>query len=229
MNDLRQLLYETEERKGTGINWIRFFRSNNAAIKQAPLQERETFLRQFKEEIDIGFSYASQLCEVSNDFVRENINEYLDNDIYYSINPIHSTEFIDRIKDWERMYPFLTHFDQKTLQRFRNEFEWKELLEEKQFSIQFIERNLDYFLWLNKKDKKLNIWKTLSYFQNLSDEFIEKYEKKLDWELMSSGQCFRQKIMLKYMDKINWTYVLENKEVIIPFSVERELRKRELI
>ena len=169
------------------------------------------------------------MCQVSVDFVREHLDYYLDNDIYYSIDSLDAAEFLDRIQSWNRMFPFLKHFDEKLIWRFKEEMDWKELLEDKLFHPQFFDEHIDYFIWLNKQNKKLSIWKTLSYYQHLSDNFIDTYAKKLDWELMSSAQPFSEYIMLKYMDKINWESALMNKKLCIGYNVERELRKRELI
>lgn len=225
MNELRRLISD----KLKGLDWVRFFRSNNATIKASTVKERETFLREFKQEIDYGFSYASQICQVSIDFVRQNFDRYLDNDIYYSINSIHALEFVDRILDWQRMFPFIANFDEDILERFRNEVNWKELLTHKQFTAQFINRNLDYFIWLNKQYRSLSLWKTLSYYQNLNDQFIEKYEKKLDWELMSASQPFSEHIMLKYIDKINWEEAIQNKDLYLTWPVEKELREKGIL
>lgn len=225
MNDLKQLLENTDLDK---VNWVNFFRYHSAVFKQASLQEREDFIRQYQEQLGFQLSFAAQVCQVSIDFVRQHIDFWVDNDLFYSIKTDHAEEFIDRVQDWERMFPFLLNFDQKFLERYRQNIDWKDLLEEKQFSDQFLNRNLDYFLWLNKKDKGLCIWKTLSYFQHLSDDFIQKYKNKLDWGLMSASQPFSENIMLKYMDKIDWEETVQNKELIITYPVERELKHRDI-
>lgn len=229
MNELKQLLYN-EERKGRSINWISFVRSNAKVFTQVPLKDREDFIREFIQDIDC-FSIIVQKCEVSNDFVREFLDKWIDNDLFYSIKPKNYKEFLFNIqRDWAGMSFFVTNdMDQKIIERFKENIDWKYCLEQRHFSGEFIERNIDYFKWLNKHTK-LQLWKTLSFFQpNLTNKFIQKYEKKLDWALMSSNQNLSQYIMLKFMDKISWTEVLLNKQTIIPFSVQRELKKRNII
>ena len=50
MDELRYLI--TDNLKG--LNWINFFRSSKNIIDAATVKERETFLREFKQEIDFG-------------------------------------------------------------------------------------------------------------------------------------------------------------------------------
>lgn len=229
MNDLRQLLYN-EQRKNKQVNWVRFLRSNLAAFMQAPVKQREDFIREFIQDIDC-FSLMAQKCEVSNDFVRQFLDLWKDNDLFYSIKPQNYNEFVSYIqRDWAGMSFFVTgDMDQKIIERFKQCIDWKYCLQNRHFSGEFIQRNIDYFKWLNKH-QKLQLWKTLSYFQpNLTDSFIQKYQKKLDWPLMSSNQNFSETIMLKFMDKIDWTSVLENKNTYLSFSVERKLREKEIL
>lgn len=226
MNELRFLLKDENLNQ---INWIRFFNANSALIKSCSLKEKEQFLRQYIEEIGASFTFATENCNISLDFLRQWFDEFLNSDRCYVIHKLYVKEFIDRVQDWTKMVPILVNLDQKLLERYREEIDWGTLLEQKQFSIQFINRNLSYFLWLNKKDRKLRIWNTLSYFQQLDDDFIEKYKNKLDWELMSVNQQFSEKIMFKYMNIIRWNAVLDNKNIIIPYSIEKELREKNIL
>ena len=50
---------------------------------------------------------------------------------------------------------------------------------------------------LTKKD-----WISISKYQYLSEEFIEKYADKLDWEIISDYQKLSEEFMEKYADKL---------------------------
>jgi hypothetical protein len=41
--------------------------------------------------------------------------------------------------------------------------------------------------------------------QNLNDEILEKYQDKLDWNIISQEQLLRIQTIIKYKDKINWS------------------------
>jgi hypothetical protein len=45
----------------------------------------------------------------------------------------------------------------------------------------------------------------LALNQNLPDDIIEKYEKHLDWDVVSQEQLLKIQTITKYHDKINWT------------------------
>lgn len=44
----------------------------------------------------------------------------------------------------------------------------------------------------------------LALNQNLSDDIIDKYEKHLDWDIISQEQLLKIQTIIKYHDKINW-------------------------
>jgi hypothetical protein len=53
-------------------------------------------------------------------------------------------------------------------------------------------------------------WELLQEYQNLTSDFIEKYEDKLDWDLISENQFMELNFLLKNVKKINWSLVAKN-------------------
>lgn len=231
MNDLKELLYCQFERVGKPINWIRFFRSNLAAINQATVNEREDFIREFIQEIDC-FSIAAQVCGVSVDFVRQMLYKWDDNDLFYALDPDHYFQFAPNAKrNWGGMNCFAAaDMDQKLVERYKELLDWKYVLQNRHFSGDFIDRNIDYFMWIDKTFSNFQLWNTISFYQpNLSDQFIDRFADQLDWELMSANQNLSEYVMLKYFNRINWEAVLSNKNIYLPYTVERKLREKGIL
>jgi len=59
--------------------------------------------------------------------------------------------------------------------------------------------------------KRSIILKYVCKYQYLSEEFIERYEKILDWKLISQYQKLTFDLLLRYPDRINWCGVFKNK------------------
>lgn len=230
INQLKHLLYKVDYNK---INWTRFFRSNMAAIKQATLEQREEFLRQYIDQIDC-FSYAAQICQVSLDFVRQNIDRWYDNDLFYSVNPENYQQFLDKVKrSWAGMFVFAAgDMEQELLYRYANEMDWPYILNNRHLSGQLIDRLIEYLIAISQHYNGFNkeFWQTLSFYQpNLTEQFIDKYEQFLDWGLMSSNQNFNEHMLLKYIDKIDWTLMIQNKNLYLTWPVEKKLRDRGIL
>ena len=211
------------------VNWISFFRYNATLFDKISQKEKEDFVRQYIDFIDISFSFAAQVCKVSKNFIRQFANKWNDNDLFYSVEPKDAPQFSYKCKDWLRMEVFLGDFDQQFLDRYKEEILWTELLQQKEFSIQFLEKNVDYFTVLDRENPNWQLWRSISYYQNLTDQFIQKYEDYLDWEMISCSQALSENIMLKYMDKLEWGVVQQNAKTYITYPVQRELKKRGLM
>lgn len=227
MRDLKTLV----DYRLDSINWTRFFRSNIATIKQITLEQRQDFIRQYIDYIDC-FSYAAQVCEVSTNFVRQFLDHWDDNDLFYSIEPKCYPQFFNKVKrSWGGMNVFFGDMLEEDLQLHKEVInDWSYVLQNRHFTGDFIDRNIEFLLTKAKDEGMNDFWKVISFFQpNLSLHFIDKYEEFLDWELMSSNQNFSEETMLKYMDKIYWSSVLENKNIIIPFPIEKKLREMNII
>ncbi len=70
-------------------------------------------------------------------------------------------------------------------------------------------------MYLNKENKVIELdWRRIS-LENLSDEFIEKYQDCLDWRVVTARFCYRdnfnqseeKEFIEKYQDKVDWRYI----------------------
>jgi hypothetical protein len=50
----------------------------------------------------------------------------------------------------------------------------------------------------------------ISYTQNLSEEFIEKYSDKVDWYYISSRQNLSEEFIRKHINKIHISWLMNN-------------------
>ena len=50
-------------------------------------------------------------------------------------------------------------------------------------------------------------WKYISEFEQLSEEFMEKYQDNLWWDAISCQQKLSEPFMIKFQDKINWRWI----------------------
>jgi hypothetical protein len=53
-------------------------------------------------------------------------------------------------------------------------------------------------------------WELLQEYQNLTENFINKYEHNLDWDLISENQFMELKFLIKNINKINWSLIAKN-------------------
>ncbi len=66
-----------------------------------------------------------------------------------------------------------------------------------------------------KKDVNKNVnrwakkdwWGEISYFQKLSEKFIEKHKDKINWYWVSYYQTISEDFIEKHKDKIDWGWV----------------------
>ena len=61
-------------------------------------------------------------------------------------------------------------------------------------------------------EEKINLfnqhaWWCIYLYQNLSEEFIEKYSDKVYWSLICKYQNLSEKFIEKYQDKVYWPYI----------------------
>jgi hypothetical protein len=54
-------------------------------------------------------------------------------------------------------------------------------------------------------------------YQKLSEEFIEKFEDKVDWYWISFSQKLSEQFIEKYKDKVNWRLVNKYQELYPEF------------
>jgi hypothetical protein len=64
---------------------------------------------------------------------------------------------------------------------------------------------LDYLILNGFID--LDFWNIISQYQQLNNEFIRKYDDKLNWKLISTYQVIDLELLTDYLDKIDWTNI----------------------
>ena len=77
--------------------------------------------------------------------------------------------------------------------------------------------------FMDKYENKLD-WFYISACQKLSEEFIEKYKNKLDWDYISSHQKLSGEFIHKYKNKINWYCISkQNKINYLQYKVKNSI------
>ncbi|BAE47704.1 hypothetical protein G8S49_06410 [Clostridium botulinum C] len=61
-------------------------------------------------------------------------------------------------------------------------------------------------------NSKLNNWNEISS-QDLSEEFMDKYQDILDWKYISVYQNLSESFSEKYQDKLNWKIICKFQEL----------------
>ena len=56
-------------------------------------------------------------------------------------------------------------------------------------------------------------WALISYYQSLSEIFIEKYSNKLDWQSISMCQNLSEEFIRKHINKICTHHLMINKNI----------------
>lgn len=178
----------------------------------------ETFLRDYIdtlydfEEINHLFNFQ----KVTLDFVRENRDKIEWGTFNYKLfkNDKQVEEFADQV-DFVTLSRQSVGLSEEFYDKYREKFDWTELLKHNKFSMKFLRDHLDYL-----------DWEEVAYDQQLTMDFIEEFKDKLDWDLMSATQKFTPEIMEKYFDKIDWQqFEAYNKEVPIPFPIYKRVAK----
>ena len=67
-----------------------------------------------------------------------------------------------------------------------------------------ISQKIEY--WDGKFQDKVD-WFYISYYQKLSESFIEKFQNKVDWNCISSSQKLSEPFIEKFQDKVYWRYI----------------------
>ncbi len=56
-------------------------------------------------------------------------------------------------------------------------------------------------------------WKVVLRYQELSEEFIEKFQNKVNWYWISIYQKLTEKFIEKFQDKINWKFISRHQKL----------------
>ena len=111
--------------------------------------------------------------------------------------------YVDRI-DWDKAPTFQKKANEEVIEAVlnspkKNELNWHGALCKIKFSEQFLEKHCDDIVKANK-------WEIVSYYQSLSEKFMEKFADKLNWNYISQKQVMSREFMIKHFDKINTTW-----------------------
>jgi hypothetical protein len=65
-----------------------------------------------------------------------------------------------------------------------------------------------------------NEWRYLSERYNLSEEFIRKYQNKVDWIEISNCQKLSESFIIEFQDKVNWNLICLKQVLSAEFLIE---------
>ena len=81
----------------------------------------------------------------------------------------------------------------------------------KKYSIEELEEII-----ANRELTKLE-WNYISYYQNISESFIEKYSDKVNWDILSMCRQLSEGLIDKYKDKVNWNRAIRCQKLSYSF------------
>lgn len=154
-------------------------------------------LRKFADRLD--WFEVSQRHHLGADFVEEFKDKFDWSELtqYHRFNKDQLLQYIDRI-DWDRAPTYQPDIDEEVIDAVmasskKDEFNWHGALVNIPMSETFLEKYAD----------KANKWEIVSYYQDLSEKFMEKFVDKLNWNYISQKQHLSRNFMVKYFDKLN--------------------------
>jgi hypothetical protein len=125
------------------------------------------------------------------------IEKYKNKQKFYRINKL-----IQKYNEYEKHKSNLNYLlELETLQEYELEYLIRnfELNESHWESISYDQDLSEYFI---NKYKNLVDWENISYYQVLSEEFIEKHSDLVDWSLISNYQELSEEFRKKHKNKI---------------------------
>lgn len=118
-----------------------------------------------------------------------------------------SIEFLDKyytLVNWDAlsMNPYL---NEEMMKKFADKLNWEFVLTKQKLSEEFLDNfvvNLD-LCSLRFYDKIKREWSLICYHQNLSEEFIRKHYKDIDWVAISVSQNLSKEFMIEFGNKLS--------------------------
>lgn len=189
LNSLERMAIETEARKVNGyLDWHILTRYGNFT---------EDTIRKFADRID--WTEVSRYPHIGEAFIEEFKDKLNWSELsqYHRFNKDQLLQYIDYI-DWDRAPTFQPAIDEDVIDAVmtsskKDEFNWHGALVNIPMSETFLE----------KYAVKANKWEIVSYYQDLSEKFMEKFADKLNWNYISQKQHLSRKFMVKHFDKLN--------------------------
>src|SRR5574344_1723695 len=158
------------------------------------MMESDMTCRGFQYEIGKEYSLKGQLVMCKNGF-------------HFCENPFDCIEYYDNIDGDKRLFlidalgKVITKDDKSVTNKIK-------IIEEITDIEKFFEENMDNF--------KVDLY-YISEYQKLSEEFIEKYNDKVNWNNISQYQTLSESFIEKHYDKVDWNYISIYQTLSEPF------------
>lgn len=174
----------------------------------------ESFIREFKDRFNI--SYIVYYQKVSKDFIREIME---DNNVIFWRNLCSSqnigSEYFNEFRfklHWTNILSDRTHSisPEEVEEHFYDILDFTTCQDAREWELATLSRypNLTQ-QFINKHSKWLD-WNFISCYQDLSEDFIERNQDKVNWDMISSSQKLSKKFIMKYKDKLDWFRLTKN-------------------
>lgn len=189
LNSLERMAIETEARKANCyLDWHILTRYANFT---------EDTIRKFADKVD--WTEVSRYAHLSDKF----IEEFKDKLNWEELTQHHKfskdmlLKYMEQI-DWDRAPTYQHEIDEEVIEAVmsspkKDQFNWHGALVITPMSETFLE----------KYAVKANKWEIVSYYQDLSEKFMEKFADKLNWNYISQKQHLSREFMIKHYDKLN--------------------------
>lgn len=174
--------------KGGKIKWT------DIAIK---LTLSDKFIETFKDKVD--WHSISWYQPSPETFIRKNINRVRMDGIFMS----------QKLSD-QFIIDFINHkvgsYDDELIDTDIMPL----ILSEQQLSESFLEK---YILDRNSRFRTKENMFTISKYQKLSNEFIDKHAHDLNWDSLSSHQDLSLECIEKYRERVNWNHIFNHQKL----------------
>lgn len=169
----------------------------------------EEFMEMYKKQIDWYILCIYQ--NFSDNFIIRN-HKLIEWDTYIIHKKISKKVLIKFQKEinWD-LYSTNPHLNDDIIETFNDKFNWN-FLQLKNPSDKFIKKFIEKINWTNLTFDNLDRyslyknyvdWERLSYYVNLTEEFMIKHEDKLIWDYISGHQKLSKEFIKKYKHKLN--------------------------
>ena len=173
----------------------------------------EDFMNKYKSKLD--WYWISQEQFMTLEFIADNINliNWKVIPTNFNISYLLNDGFVVLFKDkpiWEN----IGHMEKVTedcLNLFYDnipETAWIDIFENKKLSLDFIEKYIS-----NNKCVSNDIWNSISEYEHMTNDFIDKYKNFLDWNILSENYPFTKENIIKFQNNISF-YNLSKNDII---------------
>lgn len=72
----------------------------------------------------------------------------------------------------------------------------------------FSEENLEYLKSMSSKN-----WKYICRYKELSEDFISKFQDRVDWKSISEYQILTENFIRLFQDRVDWCIISDNQKL----------------